>query len=176
MTAAKQTRIHEQNLAKAEESLDSAQRSVRKEAQVYITVPPTHLAAGTRVLHLQLPANAESRSEFIMVGPEHLRIAGKNGSGKTTLINHILGADEDDGVDYVIDSIGYLRQRIEFDPQLTVMDTVAARLPALSQQELRDQLAQLLLKTRLTNRWASSPVVNASESSLPAMHWRRRNF
>ena len=79
-----------------------------------------------------------------MVGPEHLRIAGKNGSGKTTLINHILGADEDDGVDYVIDSVGYLRQRIEFDPQLTVMDTVAARLPALSQQELRDQLAQLL--------------------------------
>jgi len=152
MTAAKQTRIHEQNLAKAEESLDSAQRSVRKEAQVYITVPPTHLAAGTKVLHLQLPANAESRSEFIMVGPEHLRIAGKNGSGKTTLINHILGADEDDGVDYVIDSIGYLRQRIEFDPQLTVMDTVAARLPALSQQELRDQLAQLLFHKDTVNQ------------------------
>src|SRR5699024_5041434 len=83
MTAAKQTRIHEQNLAKAEESLNSAQRSVRKEAQVYIAVPPTHLAAGTKVLHLQLPANAESRSEFIMVGPEHLRIAGKNGSGRS---------------------------------------------------------------------------------------------
>lgn len=81
-TAAKQTHKHAQGIADAALDLDSAQRRVRKDSQIYVSLPPTQLAAGTKVLQLQLPPNAESRTEFIMAGPEYLRIAGANGSGK----------------------------------------------------------------------------------------------
>lgn len=155
-TAAKQTNKHEQGLADATTALNSAQRNLRKETQVYVELPSTQLAAGTKVLHMQLPPNMENRIEFIMAGPEHLRIAGANGSGKTSLINRILARarnpGEDSVVDYVIDSIGYLRQRIEFDPELTVIETVAKRLPEFSQQELRDQMAKLLFHNDMVNR------------------------
>ena len=173
-TAAKLTHKHAQGLADAAAALDSAQRSLRKETQVYIELPPTQLAAATKVLHLQLPPNAESRTEFIMAGPEHLRITGANGSGKTTLINQILARainpDAESGVEnvdpvglvglvspvnYVIEPIGYLRQRIEFEPRLTVMETVAKRVPDFSQQQLRDQLAKLLFHNDMVNRTMS---------------------
>ncbi len=169
-TAAKQTHKHAQGIADAARELDSAQRRVRKDAQVYVTLPPTHLAAGTRVLHLQFPPNAESRTEFIMAGPEYLRIAGANGSGKTTLINQIFAAsqdcatnqeststaDSDSAVDYVIGNVGFIRQRIEFAPELTVMETVAKRLPEFTTQEIRDQLAQLLFHNDMVNQKMSS--------------------
>ena len=159
-TAAKQTHKHAQGIADAALDLDSAQRRVRKDSQIYVSLPPTQLAAGTKVLQLQLPPNAEGRTEFIMAGPEYLRIAGANGSGKTTLINHIfaanqestLTADSDSAVDYVIGNVGFIRQRIEFAPYLTVMETVAKRRPEFTTQELRDQLAQLLFHNDMVNQ------------------------
>ena len=114
---------------------------------MYIELPPTKLAVGTKVLHLHLPNNKEQRTEFIMAGPEHLRITGNNGSGKTTLLNHIVQGKEhknpDTTVEYVLGSVGFIRQRIEFDPQLTVLETVLERLPHWQPQDVRDQLAQL---------------------------------
>lgn len=159
-TAAKQTHKHAQGIADAASELDSAQRRVRKDTQVHVTLPPTQLSAGTKVLHLQLPPNAESKTEFIMAGPEYLRIAGANGSGKTTLINQIYASSQESvtptagitTVDYMISSVGFIRQRIEFDSGLTVMETVARRLPAFSTQEIRDQLAQLLFHNDMVNQ------------------------
>ena len=163
-TAAKQTQKHAQGIADAASELDSAQRRVRKDTQVYVTLPSTQLSAGTKVLHLQLPPNAESKTEFIMAGPEYLRIAGANGSGKTTLINQVFAASQENAapiagvttVDYVIGSVGFIRQRIEFDSELTVLETVAKRLPAFSTQEIRDQLAQLLFHNDMVNQKMSS--------------------
>ena len=154
-TAAKQSSKHAQGIADAERELDSAQRRVRKDAQVYVTLPSTKLAAGTKVLHVQLPPNAEQRDEFIMVGPEYLRFAGANGTGKTTLLNQIFTGDED-VVDYAISNMGFIRQRIEFDGELTVLETVAKRLPEFTPQEIRDQLAQLLFHNDTVNQKMSS--------------------
>ena len=159
-TAAKQSQKHAQGIADAERDLHSAQRRVRKDAQVHITLPSTQLSAGTKVMQVQLPPNAEQRTEFIMVGPEYLRVAGANGTGKTTLLNQIFAASQDEtesqqvdtAVDYVISNLGFIRQRIEFDPELTVLETVAKRLPSLTAQEIRDQLAQLLFHKNMVNQ------------------------
>lgn len=142
-TAARETRKHDEGIAEARQTLDTAEREVRKDSAVYIELPPTRLAAGTKVLHLHVPSNKEERDEFIMAGPEHLRIAGNNGSGKTTLLNHIVNQNTAAGVEYVLGSVGFIRQRIEFDPQLTVFDTVLQRLPQWQPQDVRDQLARL---------------------------------
>lgn len=55
-------------------------------------------------------------------------------------------------MDYVIGTVGLIRQRIEFAPDLTVMETVAKRLPEFTTQEIRDQLAQLLFHNDMVNQ------------------------
>lgn len=55
-------------------------------------------------------------------------------------------------MDYVIGNVGFIRQRIEFAPYLTVMETVAKRRPGFTTQELRDQLAQLLFHNDMVNQ------------------------
>ncbi len=97
-----------------------------------------------------------------MAGPQRLRITGRNGAGKTTLLNAIVAKATDApakavgpvrhyDVAYALADVGYMRQRIELDDDRTVLETVAKANPSASNQDLRDQLAQLLFQQDKVN-------------------------
>ncbi|WP_026196180.1 ABC-F family ATP-binding cassette domain-containing protein [Corynebacterium lubricantis] len=121
------------SVAQARDNFDAAQRKVRDSDQVFIDLPATRLANGTRAL---------AAEELTIVGPERVRIAGPNGSGKTTLLNAIDRGE----VEYVIAARGYLRQRIELDPTKSVLALVLDANPETDPQYVRNQLAQLLFR------------------------------
>ena len=97
---------------------------------------------------------AERPEHLILSGPEHLRITGANGSGKTTLLEAIAHADDPEyrspvqpayRVDYCLEG-AYIPQRINLDPELTLLQCVQRANPGVSEQHLRDQLARLLFR------------------------------
>ncbi|MHA2787648.1 ABC-F family ATP-binding cassette domain-containing protein [Corynebacterium sp. S7] len=132
-SSSKRENAHAEAVAKARDNFDAAQRKVRDSDHVFIELPESHLANGTR---------AVAAGELTIVGPERVRIAGPNGSGKTTLLNQIDRGE----VDYVIGAHGYLRQRIELDPSKTVLELVLDANPDTDPQYVRNQLAQLLFR------------------------------
>lgn len=133
VSSSKRENAHAEAVAKARENYDAAQRKLRDDTHVFIELPATELANGTRAL---------ASAPLTIVGPERVRIAGPNGSGKTTLLNAIdLGE-----VDYVLGARGYLRQRIELEDSKTVLQAVSEANPQAEPQFLRDQLAQLLFQ------------------------------
>lgn len=164
---ARATMADRENTAKAR--LVEAEDSLREDASVYLELPETAVGNGAKTLELQLyddrdpgehlPLGTQER-HVILTGPEHLHLAGRNGSGKSTLLRAI--ADEPGqgpttpvaypGMERIyrvtqrISPVGYLPQRIELDPDSTVLDVVAQANPHASEQQLRDDLARLLFR------------------------------
>lgn len=133
-TASRRAQLHSGAVEAAQHSLARAERNMRDDDSVYIELPQTELSEGKRVI--SIPG-------LTIVGPERVRLSGPNGSGKTTLLNRIHSGE----VGYVIDNSGYLRQRIELDPSLSVWDVVSNANPREDPQFIRDQLAQLLFQS-----------------------------
>lgn len=150
-TAAKRSQQHADAVEQTRSAVSDAQRELRGDDSVYLTLPDTSLPAGKKVLELHARNEDALPQHLILEGPEHLRLTGANGSGKTTLLNsiaHAAGLAEQGrrasyDVAYVLDSVGYLRQRIELDLHLNVSQTVALTNPGATEQYLRDQLAKL---------------------------------
>lgn len=133
-TGAARILAHSRATLEKHKAYDAAQRKLRDDDHVFIELPDTAVANGTRVL--EMPG-------LSLVGPERVRITGANGSGKTTLLNQIHSGE---GL-YVIEQRGYIRQRIVLDDNATVMQVVEQANPTASFQYLRDQLAQLLFQS-----------------------------
>lgn len=161
-SAAKRSSAHNAAVEEAKAQFDSAQRLIREDSTVFISLPDTALpnATSTLELHLNpdldppLEPSAQLPETLFLAGPERLRIAGGNGVGKSTLIEAIaaypqpsLGQRHEQmayHVDYVLDDRGYIPQRILLDETHTVWETIRAANPVADPQFLRDQLAQLL--------------------------------
>ena len=82
---------------------------------------------------------------------ERIGVIGPNGSGKTTLLRVLTGeADADAGaLRWGANlAVGYYDQRLDdFDPELTVIETLAEGRPVgVREQELRDVLATMLFR------------------------------
>src|SRR4051812_11434139 len=82
---------------------------------------------------------------------ERLGILGPNGAGKTTLLRVLVGDEDADAGDVRWGAnlnIGYYDQRLDdFDPELSVIDTLAEGRPVgVREQELRDVLATMLFR------------------------------
>lgn len=132
-TAARRGSAHAGAVEGALAAYNKAQEKVRDDQAVSIDLPGTELPNGTRVL--DIPG-------LTVVGPERVRITGPNGSGKTTLLNSIASGQ----AGYSIDDVGYLRQRITLNPELTVLELVTQTNLEAEPQYIRDQLAQLLFQ------------------------------
>ena len=132
-TAARRGSAHAGAVDKAWAAYNQAKEKVRDDQGVFIDLPETELANSTRVL---------DSAGLTVVGPERVRITGPNGSGKTTLLNSI--ASNEAG--YVIEGAGYLRQRLTFPQETTVLELVTEANPETDPQYIRDQLAQLLFQ------------------------------
>ncbi|MDN6227200.1 ATP-binding cassette domain-containing protein [Corynebacterium flavescens] len=169
-SAAKRSLAHNAAVEEAKARLDSAQRLIRDDSTVFISLPDTALPNATTTLELRLNPGLETPLEpgaqlpetLILAGPERLRVAGGNGVGKSTLLEAIAAYPQrasrhDDApvacpvpyqlayhVDYVLGDRGYIPQRILLDGTRTVWETIRASNPVADPQFLRDQLAQLL--------------------------------
>ncbi len=132
-TAARRGAAHAESVDLSFAAYMQAKEKVRDDEHVFIELPGTAVANGTRVV--EIPG-------LSVVGPERVRITGPNGSGKTTLLNSV--ADGSTG--YVVGNVGYLRQRIVLDPEKTVLELVSKANASADPQYIRDQLAQLLFQ------------------------------
>lgn len=161
-SAAKRSSAHNAAVEEAKAQFDSAQRLIRDDSTVFISLPETALpnATSTLELHLNpdldppLEPSAQLPETLFLAGPERLRIAGGNGVGKSTLIEAIAAYPQPNPgqrhdqmayhVDYVLGDRGYIPQRILLDETHTVWETIRAANSTANPQFLRDQLAQLL--------------------------------
>lgn len=131
-SAAKRSQAAIESVATAKQNYEVTQLRVRDVPQVFIELPDSHLANGTKVLESEL---------LDIVGPERIRLTGPNGAGKTTFLNRVAH----DGVDFALPS-GYLRQRITLPEHLSMWELVTAANPNKDPQFLRNQLAKLLFQ------------------------------
>lgn len=133
-TAVRRSQVQAGAVDDARAAFDKAQKKLRDDDTVFINLPDTELPHGKRVVETP---------RLSIVGPERIRLKGPNGSGKTTLLNNIVRGN----AGFVIENVGYLRQRIDLNPDLTVWELVVAANPQADPQHLRDQLAQLLFQS-----------------------------
>lgn len=163
-TAARRRGVHSEREEAARERLEQAQAGLAARPRVHLELPETSVAAGTKIVELQISDELAQREEplptelahVILTGPERVRLAGANGSGKSTLIRRILAhpgevppAEAPPSpytVRFRVPETGHLPQRILLDPEATVLSCVAASNPGASEQQLRDRLAALLFR------------------------------
>jgi ATP-binding cassette subfamily F protein 3 len=108
-----------------------------------LTVKELSKAYGSKVLWQSIGFGAKRG--------ERLGIIGPNGSGKTTLLRVLVGEDDADAGDVRWGAnlnVGYYDQRLDdFDPELTVLETIAEGRPTgTREQDMRDVLATMLFR------------------------------
>ncbi|MBB4124000.1 ABC-F family ATP-binding cassette domain-containing protein [Martelella radicis] len=97
-TAARQNALKERQAEKAAEALSEAKARLEVVAPFAVTLPPSGLAAGRRVLKADRLAGGYDAEaplfrdfSFEMTGPERVAIEGGNGAGKSTLVKTLAG-------------------------------------------------------------------------------------
>jgi len=130
----------EGKLTAAREAVDSAERLVRDDDTVRIDVPDPKVPNGRRIVDVRGPGGGS----YVLQGPERIALVGPNGVGKTTLLERL--------VPEASARTGYLRQRIEFDDQATVLDVVRESAPTVAPGEVRNRLARLLIRGPMVDR------------------------
>lgn len=146
VSAGKHRIQQEGKLEEAKAALNEAEAKVRSDERIRIDLPATAVPAGKTVLRV----GAGPRPLTIR-GPERIGLLGQNGSGKTTLLRSIVQAGhEADGRHGEIIHAGvptaYLPQRLNIlDDRSSLLDNVRAVAPNAKPQEIRAQLARLLL-------------------------------
>lgn len=145
------SRLREQ----AESASQSAREKVEVLQHVTISLPPTHLPAGRKVLTIDAVSAGYDPDTPILkhfslaiTGPERIALTGPNGSGKTTLLRLISGSLEPlAGTASVHVSHALLDQQVSIlDPQKTVRENFLALNPASSENACRSALARFRFK------------------------------
>ena len=120
-----------------------------------IDLPETAVPSGKRLLTLRRGAEV-----LTVDGPERIALTGRNGAGKTTLLDLVAGRERPGGAARQEGSDGltvegptvpfaYLDQHLStLDPNLTVVDQVRRAAPERTENDVRAQLARLLIRGR----------------------------
>ncbi|SDH63602.1 ATPase components of ABC transporters with duplicated ATPase domains [Sinosporangium album] len=167
VSAGKLRNQHLDKVTEARDRLSEAQRALRDDAEIRITLPETDVPAGRTVLTvaglelLRVPGfepdgdggDAAERGrpldELIVRGPERIALTGANGSGKTTFLRALVG----DSPGFAgraavgVKGVGYLPQRLDLlDDALSVLDNVRRFAPDASVGAIRERLARFLFR------------------------------
>jgi ATPase subunit of ABC transporter with duplicated ATPase domains len=162
-TAGRSREIGLERAAAAEARLAEAEKAVRDDDTIRISLPGTAVPAGRTVLTvrgldgawLPWPQAVEADSagaldELVVRGPERVALTGPNGAGKTTLLRHVTGELDGlpDGLTVRLNgAVGYLPQRLDvLDESTSVVENVRAVALAASVNEVRAGLARFLFR------------------------------
>ena len=150
-------RIDGVNAARVDDAkarLDDAERALRDDSSIALDLPDTEVPAGRNMFAGHgLRMSRAGRALFgdgidiSIRGPERIAVTGPNGAGKTTLLRVISGELEPDegSIERADGRIAYLSQRLDLlDPERTVLESLLAYAPELSETRRMHLLAQFL--------------------------------
>lgn len=135
-SAGKHRNLHLDRLADSQDALTEAQARLRDDDEIRVDLPGTSVPAGRTLVDLASP-------RINIRGPERIAVLGRNGSGKTTLLNQITAASLSRATTRV------LPQRLDvLDETVSVLDNVSRLSPQTPPAQIRNRLAQFLLRGR----------------------------
>ena len=159
--------IHESRLAEASQKVLQVKAQIKETNLIRIDLPDTVVPQRKEILQIEgfnFKYPGASRFlfskpiDFILMGPQRVRIHGANGSGKTTLFNFILNRmtprneieGENDALAHLgrihlkTDRVAYLDQKTEIlgDGRKTLLDQFAVFTPHLGDSERRIRLGR----------------------------------
>ena len=144
VSAGKHRNLHLDRLADSRETLSEAQARQRDDDQIRVDLPETAVPAGRTMLDLQSP-------QLNIRGPERIALLGRNGSGKTTLLNQVIRESPS------ASTTRLLPQRLDvLDESVSVLDNVSRLAPTTPPAQIRNRLAQFLLRGRQVELPAST--------------------
>ncbi|WP_408007692.1 ATP-binding cassette domain-containing protein [Saccharopolyspora karakumensis] len=173
-SAAKLTGVQQERLQAAREKRRHAEQALRSDDQIRLELPATRVPAGRDVARLRevvLP-HTGTLLDLDVHGPQRIALLGGNGTGKTTLLRLLAGAAEPQSGEVRVPVPARLMpQRLDvLDPDLSVAANLAQVAPALSDNQVRAQLARLLFTgARADQRAGTLSGGEALRASLAAV-------
>ncbi|MEB3370892.1 ATP-binding cassette domain-containing protein [Saccharopolyspora mangrovi] len=147
-SAGKLTGVQQERLQAAREKRRHAKQALRDDAQIRLELPATRVPASRDVARLRevvLP-HTGLVLDLDVHGPQRIALLGGNGTGKTTLLRLLAGTAEPQAGEVRVPVPARLMpQRLDvLDPELSVAANLAQAAPALTDTQVRAQLARLL--------------------------------
>jgi ATPase subunit of ABC transporter with duplicated ATPase domains len=141
--------LHSQRLDDAKARLAEADRALREDDPLALSLPDTTVPAGRMVFHGERIRVRDLFEDVTLAirGPERIALLGANGVGKSTLLRVVSGdLEPDSGLMNRADGrIAYLSQRLDLlDPGRNTMENLRAFAPALGPTETMHLLARFL--------------------------------
>jgi ATPase subunit of ABC transporter with duplicated ATPase domains len=143
--------VHSQRLESARARVDEADRALREDATISLSLPDTEVPAGRTVFHGERIRVRELFAgegvDLTIRGPERIALTGANGTGKSTLLRVVGGLlKPDSGLTSRADGrVAYLSQRLDLlDLDLGTLENLRAFAPRLPVTETMHLLARFL--------------------------------
>ena len=149
VSAGKYRLLHEGKVEQARSDLSDAQLAAQQDDHVRIDLPETAVPAGKTVLVLRQGAHT-----LPVAGTDRIALVGPNGSGKTTLLELIARSAHSTpatGIEAEGPHVpfAYLDQHLDtLNPDATVLHHVRHTATGRPENEIRAQLARLLIRGR----------------------------
>jgi ATPase subunit of ABC transporter with duplicated ATPase domains len=151
--AGKANDMHSQRVEGARARLDEAERALRDDKTMSLSLPDTTVPAGRTVFH---GSGLKVRDLFAgdgvtldIRGPERIALLGANGVGKSTLLRILAGLLEpnEGGLSGADGRVAYLSQRLDLlDLDRSTADNLRAFAPSLPTSDSMNLLARFLFR------------------------------
>ncbi len=152
-SAGKADDVHSRRVADARTRLDEADRALREDDTVALSLPDTTVPAGRTVFHGERIRVRELFAgdgvNLAVRGPERIALTGGNGTGKSTLLRVVSGGlAPDAGLMTRADGrVAYLSQRLDLlDLGRSTLENLQAFAPRLPATERMHLLARFLFR------------------------------
>ncbi|WP_110078443.1 ABC-F family ATP-binding cassette domain-containing protein [Actinokineospora spheciospongiae] len=151
-SAAKADDTHGNRVDAARARLDAAERSLREDEAMALSLPDTEVPAGRTVFHgerLRVRDLFGDGLDLVVRGPERIALLGANGVGKSTLLRVVSGALTPDAglLTRAEGRVAYLSQRLDLlDPALSTAESLRAVTPGMPEPDRMNLLARFLFR------------------------------
>ncbi|MBK1787765.1 ABC-F family ATP-binding cassette domain-containing protein [Prauserella cavernicola] len=156
-SAGKANELHSQRVEGAKAKVDEADRALREDETIALSLPDTTVPAGRTVFHGEhLRVHHDGHGLFagdgvdlVIRGPERIALTGANGSGKSTLLRLVAGLREPDAglLTRADGRVAYLSQRLDLlDLERSTAENLRAFAPARSTTDRMHLLARFLFR------------------------------